>query len=115
MPAHLVAKAAAALGREAFRAVDARLFHAYFAENRDITDPDTLRAIWRDAGLPDDAFARSAAPALVRQTIDEHNQAVERGITGVPTVVMEGRDDAVVGARPYDDYRRWAERALAGA
>jgi len=112
VPPHLVAKAAAQLGRDAFRAVDERLFHAYFTENRDITDTGTLHAIWRDAGLSDDAFARSADPSLVRRTIAEHNEAIERGITAVPTVVMEGRDGAVVGARPYDDYRRWVERAL---
>jgi predicted DsbA family dithiol-disulfide isomerase len=115
VPPHLVAKAAATLGHDAFRAIDERLFHAYFAENRDVTDPDTLRAVWREAALPDEAFARSADPALVRRVIEEHNDAVERGITGVPTVVMEGREGAVVGARPYADYRRWVERALAGA
>jgi predicted DsbA family dithiol-disulfide isomerase len=115
VPPHLVAKAAAALGRDAFRAVDERLFHAYFAENRDITDPATLRALWREAGLPDGAFARSADPALRRATLAEHDEAVARGITAVPTVVMEGREGAVVGARPYADYRRWVARSLADA
>jgi hypothetical protein len=27
-------------------------------------------------------------------------------------VVMDGRDGAVIGARPIEDYRRWIRRAL---
>ena len=112
VPPHLVAKAAAALGSAAFRDIEARLFRAYFSENRDITHPGTLRALWHEAGLAEDAFARAEDPALLRQTIDEHNQALERGISAVPAVVMGGREGAVIGARPYDDYRRWVARAL---
>lgn len=51
VPPHLVSKAAATLGPDAFEAIHERLLHAYFAENRDVTDPDTLRAVWREAGL----------------------------------------------------------------
>ena len=112
VPPHLVAKAAATLGEEAFYRVHDRLLHAYFAENRDITDTDTLRAIWREAGLPDEAFARAADPALLKETIDQHNEAVELGVDGVPCVCMEGRDGWVTGAQPIELYRRWIERAL---
>lgn len=112
IPPHLVAKAAAALSPVAFDQIHERLLYAYFAENRDITDRDTLRAIWREAGLPDEAFARSDDPDLLKQTIDQHNEAIELGIDGVPCVRMEGRGGWVTGAQPLELYRRWIERAL---
>jgi predicted DsbA family dithiol-disulfide isomerase len=112
VPPHLVAKAAATLGPDAFDRIDARLMRAYFAENRDITDEATLRALWRDVGLPDDAFARAADPALVRQTIDEHNEALAYGVTGVPAARIDGVAGLVVGAQSVDVYRRWIERRL---
>ncbi len=112
IPPHLVAKAAATVSDDAFHRIHDRLLHAYFAENRDITDDATLRAIWREATLPDDAFARSADPELLQQTIDQHNEAVALGIDGVPCVRMEGRDGWITGAQPLEIYRRWIERRL---
>jgi predicted DsbA family dithiol-disulfide isomerase len=113
MPPHLVAKAAATLGRAAFRAVHERLLHAYFADNRDITDAPTLAAIWAEAGLPPAALARAADPAVLDAVVDEHNAAVKADITGVPAVLMEGTDVPLLGAHPLDVWRRWIRRALA--
>ena len=110
LPPHLVAKAARQLGVAAFDAVHARLLHAYFAENRDITAAETLAAIWREAGLPAAAFDRAAAPALLAETAAQHNAAIELGITGVPAVRVGGTDLFVVGAQPLDTYRRWVDR-----
>jgi predicted DsbA family dithiol-disulfide isomerase len=115
VPPHLVAKAAATLGREAFRAMHARLLRAYFTENHDITDADVLLALWRDVGLPDDAFARAGEDAILRAVVDQHNEAVRRDITGVPAVLMVGNDVPVLGAMPYETYRRWVTRGLEGA
>ena len=114
VPPHLVAKAAAALGPDAFRAVHERLFRAYFEENRDITNADVLGALWRDAGLPDEAFARAADRDVLRQVVDEHNDAVRREVSGVPAALMVGNDVPVMGAMPYETYRRWVVRALEG-
>jgi predicted DsbA family dithiol-disulfide isomerase len=113
IPPHLVAKAAATIGDDAFRRLDDALFRAYFTENRDITEEATLRAIWREAGLPDEGFARAADPALLERVVAEHDEALEHGVTGVPAVRMEGRDGLVVGAQPYETYRAWVRRALA--
>jgi len=112
VPPHLVAKAAATLGPDAFDAIHERLLHGYFAENRDITDPDTLYAIWQEAGLPAGAFDRVEDPALVRAVVDEHNEAARRGVTGVPTVWMVGRDAPLTGAHPIELYRRWIRRTI---
>lgn len=115
VPPHVVAKAAATLGREAFRAMHERLLRAYFAENRDITHAETLLALWRDVGLPDAAFGRAADEGILREVIAQHNEAVRLEVTGVPAVVMAGNDVPILGAMPYETYERWVERGLAGA
>jgi predicted DsbA family dithiol-disulfide isomerase len=114
VPPHLVAKAAATLGHEAFQRMHERLLRAYFAERRDITDFHTLHELWRDAELPEHAFARASDPVLVRAVTTQHNEAVERGITGVPAVMMVGNDVPIVGAQATETYRRWVRRALDG-
>ena len=113
IPAHRVAKAAARLGPEAFLRIHWRLLRAYFAENRDISRPATLRSIWHELELPADAFAVADDPALLEQVIAEHNEAIECGATGVPAVRLEGNPACVVGAQPIELYRRWVERTLA--
>jgi predicted DsbA family dithiol-disulfide isomerase len=113
VPAHLVAKAAALLGREAFELIHEKLLHAYFAENRDISNARTLWAIWEEAGLPTDALERVRDPELLREVAEEHNQAVQMGVGGVPAVQMEGNDVAITGAHPTETYRRWIRKRLA--
>jgi predicted DsbA family dithiol-disulfide isomerase len=112
IPPHLVAKAAATLGGDAFQRMHERLLHAYFADNRDITNADTLAALWREAGLPESEFARSADPALLQETIAQHNEAIEVGVTGVPAVRMDGQQPVIIGAQPLELYRRWVQRNL---
>ena len=115
MPPQLVAKAAATLGPDAFERVHARLLAAYFAENRDVTDADTLVQLWMEVGLPAADFARAGDQTLVEAVVREHNEAVSLGVTGVPAVRMVGNDVPMLGALPYESYRRWVERALARA
>jgi len=113
IPPHLVAKAAAQLGDESFRRVHDQLLRAYFAENRDVTDAATLRALWREAGLPDADFQRSEDPELLRETLRQHNEAQEAGATGVPAVQLVGNPAVIVGAHPLELYQRWVERTRA--
>ncbi len=112
VPPHLLAKAAARLGPDAFERVHERLLAAYFAESRDITAPENLRAIWVDAGLPDEALAAADDPELLRAVIDEHNEAVALGAGGVPAFRMKGADAVITGAHPLELFRRWVSRAL---
>ncbi|MGI9431145.1 MAG: DsbA family oxidoreductase [Myxococcota bacterium] len=115
VPAHLVAKAAAAVGPEAFDALHGRLLEAYFEDNRDISDIETLRAIWSEAGLDRDGFdAAATAPELAEETVSQHNEAIELGITGVPSVRVAGTSAFVSGAQPTETYRRWIERLRDG-
>ncbi len=112
IPAHVVAKAAAALGRDAFRAMHDRLLRAYFVESRDITSTDALRVLWREVGLDEGAFAMSADPAMIAAVVAEHRDALAHGVNGVPAIMMVGNDVPVVGAMPFESYRRWIARAL---
>jgi len=114
VPPHLVAKAAAALGPDAFAAVHERLLRAYFEQSRDISRVDTLRAIWGEAGLADADFEACADRRFLEQTAAEHDEAVSLGITGVPAVRVAGTDAFVLGAQPLATYRRWIERLRAG-
>ena len=114
VPAQLVAKAAAALGAEAFAALHRRLLRAYFEQSRDISRVDTLRALWSEAQLPEAGFAACSAPELLQQTLAEHNEAVSLGITGVPALRAFGTDAFVTGAQPLATLWRWIDRLRAG-
>jgi predicted DsbA family dithiol-disulfide isomerase len=113
IPPQLAAKAAARLGRASFRRMHERLLRAYFAESRDITERETLRLLWAEVGLPDDEFARIDDPALLREVLAQHREALEAGVTGVPAVQLAGNEAVIVGAHPLDLYRRWVERTRA--
>lgn len=114
VPPHLAAKAAAALGSDAFAALHPRLLRAYFEQSRDISAPETLRAIWSEAGLPEADFAGCLEERWVAQTLAEHNEAVSLGITGVPALRVAETEAFVLGAQSLDTYRRWVERLRGG-
>ncbi len=112
VPPHLVAKAAAALGADEGRRIRERLFRAYFAESRDISDRATLRALWSEAGLPDDAFAHCDDPVHARRVLEDHQEAQALGANGVPAVRLADEDFVLVGAQPEAVYLRWLRRVL---
>jgi predicted DsbA family dithiol-disulfide isomerase len=113
IPAHVAAKAARAQNAEAGRAMHDRLLRAYFEENRDISREPVLRELWSEVGLADDAFAACYGQELARRVVDDHNEAVELGMTGVPAVRVAGSDAFVMGAQPLDVYRRWVTKLIA--
>jgi len=115
VPAHLVAKAAATFGPAEFERMHRALLHAYFVENRDISRAPTLAALWREVDLPEAELVRVTDPELLKLVGEEHNQAIEMGVGGVPAIRMEGNDVAITGAQPIEIYRRWISRALDGA
>lgn len=112
IPPHLVAKAAAQLGEDAFESVHDALLKAYFYDNRDISVESTLRAIWDDAGLDADEFARSEQPEVLKAVIDEHNEAIENGAQGAPAFRMSHHDVAITGLHPVETLERWVNRIL---
>ena len=112
VPPQLAAKAAMALGPASGRRMRERLFRAYFAESRDISDPDALLALWLELGLPRAEFDRCADPALLRGVLAEHHEAEALGATGVPAARLDGDDFVLMGAQPEATYLRWLHRAL---
>ena len=110
IPPHLVAKAAAMLGEEEFEALHERLLDAYFRKNRDISSDTVLRDLWQDAGLPADGFDRRGDEKLLRQVIQEHQEAIEQGASGVPAVRAADQFGVLTGAQPLEVYRSWLLR-----
>jgi predicted DsbA family dithiol-disulfide isomerase len=112
VPAHQVAKAAKALGGDAFRRIHGRLMHAYFAENRDISDFEVLQTVWEEANLPTAGFAEAYSDGVLLAIRREHEEARTLGATGVPAIRRIDNDAVIVGAHPPELYRRWIERSL---
>ncbi len=113
IPPHLIAKAAARIGPDAFERMHDRLLRAYFSENRDTSDRGVLRSLWDDLSLPSEGFDAIDDPALLEEVIAQHNEAIEAGVTGVPAMRLVGNDAVIVGAHPLSLYRRWIDRNLA--
>lgn len=112
VPAHLVAKAAKALGPGPFRQMHDRLLHAYFSENRDISRESVQQDLWAELGLPDEGFAVAKRPETLDQVLREHHEAQSAGATGVPAVRLDDNPAIIVGAHPIALYRRWIERTF---
>jgi len=110
LPPHGVAKAAAEIGPDAFRRMHARLLRAYFEENRDISADATLHALWDELGLPAEGFERRHDPELLRRVLDEHDEALRFGASGVPSLRAADSDAVITGALPLATYRRFVER-----
>ncbi len=114
IPPHLLVKAAARCGGpERAAAVRDRLFEAYFAENLDITDHETMQAIWRECGLEPADYHHTEDEDLLQQVLEEHREAMKYGVDGVPAVMLEGNDVPITGAHSRELYRRWIDRTIA--
>ena len=113
IPAHLAAKAAAAVSPEAFALMHERLLRAYFGENQDISREWVLEALWHELGLPGDGFERARSDEFLPEVLAEHNEAMEVGATGVPAVRLDGNPAIIVGAHPQELYERWIVKSLA--
>jgi predicted DsbA family dithiol-disulfide isomerase len=81
-----------------------RLMDAYWAEGRDIGDPDVLRELVAEAGLEDvdgvlegDAYAERVAVSTA--------QAQSIGINGIPAFLLDDRL-LVLGAQPREVFEQ---------
>lgn len=114
VPAHVAAKSVALIDPAASDAFHHRLLRAYFTENRTISDWAVLSDLAADVGLDRDEFLSFSAErerALAEEVIAEHNEAVQQGITAVPTMVID-EVLPVQGAQEVDTIARWIERLL---
>lgn len=85
-----MAEAAKELGREPFYRLHRTLFHAHFADGRDIGDARVLRAIVAACDLPDDLPDRAwgVNPALDARFARYRAFAAAAGTRSVPTYVF---------------------------
>ena len=78
----------------------AAVFHAYFADGRNIGDVEQLSDIAISLGLNADAVRNVIEARTYRQAVDaDWARAAEFRITAVPTFLMEGQ--MLVGAQEY--------------
>ena len=114
LPAQVAHKVVARSWPQAARAMHDRLMTAYFTQNRTISDWQVLADIAAEVGIDRAEFltiAQEQRQSLAQVVIDEHNSAIEQGITAVPTVVIN-EVLPVPGAQDSDSYIAWIERIL---
>ena len=94
--------------------VSERLFRAYFCEGELVSDRSRLDVLAREVGLLDvDRIWRN--DAYVEEVRSDEAAAMELGISGVPSFLVDGRF-MIVGAQGVDQIlevlvRAWARRA----
>ena len=72
------------------RLVD-RLFRATWAEGRAVSEPDVVRALLGEIGLPADALLAAAGAETAKQRLRENtDRALAQGLFGVPTLAARG-------------------------
>ncbi len=77
------------------------MFKAYFVDDRNIGEPETLVDIARSVGLNADAASSVIASRSFSPRVSaDWERAWENGVTGVPTFVA--RDLFVYGCQPYE-------------
>src|SRR5207237_8230372 len=92
VPPAVAAKAAARQGAAAFARYHRALMEHYFHLNHNITEPANLVRIAAESELDVNVFLEAMRdPALAREVVDDHNDAVAAGHRGVPARVV-GRD-----------------------
>ena len=82
------------------------LFHAYFADGRDISSPQVTVDVAVEMGIPGAALAEALAdPAVKERPRSETQRAIERGVFGSPYVIID--DEPFWGNDRLDQVARW--------
>ena len=85
-------------------------FRAYFAEARNISDPEILAELAAKVGLNREAARRALRERTYRAAVDREWAASRAaGVTAVPTFEAGGK--RAVGAQPYEELARLVEAA----
>lgn len=112
VPAQVAHKAVASLDPDAAMPYHHALLTAYFTDNRNIGDPETLLDIAAEIGVDRDVLQALVAEKqddFAQVVIVEHNAALQLQVQAVPTVVLDG-GFAIPGAQPAETYIRLVER-----
>ena len=77
-----------------------------FVENRTVSDVGVLTSVAEAVGIDGDAYRtvfNEQGPDLTQRVLDEHHEALQRGVNGVPAVVVDDRY-LISGAVDVDHY-----------
>jgi 2-hydroxychromene-2-carboxylate isomerase len=80
----------AADGATAAMDITGRVLRAVWAEERDASDAATLAALLAEAGLPAERLQASLAPEVQARYERNTQQAIEAGVFGSPSYVIDG-------------------------
>jgi 2-hydroxychromene-2-carboxylate isomerase len=84
------------------------LYHAYFAEDRDISSPEVTAHIAAKTGVDRAALTQALKdPAVKERLRTEVDAAIERGVFGSPYIVVDG--EPFWGADRLDQVDKWLE------
>lgn len=87
-----------------------RAMDAHWRDGLDLENDEHLQRIAHDAGLSDDAVARSKSDPRYLARVDAmRDEANAIGVRGIPTFIL-GRY-GLSGAQPYEQFQRLAEAA----
>jgi predicted DsbA family dithiol-disulfide isomerase len=93
---------------ETWLAFDEAVFAALWADGADVGDADLLVDLAADAGADADAARAALSDETLREAVRERfDEARRRGVTGVPTFVVDGH--AARGAVPPEQLERLVE------
>jgi 2-hydroxychromene-2-carboxylate isomerase len=88
------------------RATAQALYRAYFAEDRDISNPEVTANVAAKLGVNREELLHALGDAAVKERLkNEIDAAIERGVFGSPYVVIDG--EPFWGADRLDQAERW--------
>ncbi len=92
--------------RELARRLAQALFHAYFAEDRDISNPEVTGNVAAKLGVDKAELAQALDdPAVKERLRNEVDAAIERGVFGSPYIVVDG--EPFWGSDRLDQVEQW--------
>ena len=81
-------------------------YHAYFAEDRDISNPEVTANIAAKLGVDKAALAQALNDPAVKERLKiEVDSAIERGVFGSPYIVIDG--EPFWGSDRLDQVEKW--------
>ncbi len=84
------------------------LYHAFFVEDRDISDPETAADVAASVGVNRDALlAATKAPEMKERARSETEAAIARGVFGSPFIIVDG--EPFWGSDRLDQVEKWLE------
>ena len=82
------------------------LYHAYFVEGRDISNPEVTGNVAAKLGMDKAALAQALNDAAVKERLkSEVDAAIERGVFGSPYIVVDG--EPFWGSDRLEQVDRW--------